>query len=72
MQNSFDPRNPQQTDVLCRAKTSLLNHASNIKLAKALIKYSCLKSRIHASFWQDAHKKKIDLSWSLQTAVIKV
>lgn len=53
----------QQTDVLARARSSLLNHTSTIKLAKALIKYGHLK-RIPASSWQDAPKKKIDLSQS--------
>lgn len=46
----------QQTDILARARSSLLNHTSTIKLAKALIKCGCLKRRIHASSWQDAHK----------------
>lgn len=48
----------QQTDVFARARSSLRNHTSSIKLAKVLIKYG-LKRRIHASSWQDAHKKKI-------------
>lgn len=53
----------QQTDILAKARSSLLNHVSIIKLAEALIKYGHLK-RIHASSWQDVHKEKIDLSQS--------
>jgi len=54
----------QQTDVLTRARSSLLHHTSTIKSANALIKYGRLKRRTHVSSWQNAHKKKIDLSQS--------
>lgn len=52
----------QQTDVLARDRSSLLNHTSTVKIAKALIKYGRLKMKHEFFFWQDSHKKKIDLS----------
>lgn len=53
-----------QADVLSWNRSSTLNHARNIKLAQALIKHGHPKRGIHASSWQAARKKKIDLSLS--------